>query len=166
MDDSSATATLGLNARKTAKTLGWLGVVPFMALAITNAFGGPQWAQQALVAYSALILSFMAGTLWSQWIHATRTSSRASHHLVDSNLLVLLAWPELWFPSAWASLWLGALFGIHLALDAPWQSKLGPAWYRHMRLGISGVVITLLLLSGAIALGVRFGSVAGSGVGA
>ncbi len=162
MDDSSPPTTLGLQARKTAKTLGWLGVIPFMALVITHALGGPQWAQQALVAYSALILSFMAGTLWSQWIHATRTSTRSSHHLVASNLLVLLAWPALWFPTAWASLWLGALFAIHLVLDAPWQSQSGPAWYRHMRLGISVVVITLLLLGGAIALGIRFGSGAGT----
>ena len=162
MDDSSPPAKLGLQARKTAKTLGWLGVIPFMGLAITNGLGGPEWAQQVLIAYSALILSFMAGTLWSQWIHAARISTRSSHHLVASNLLVLLAWPALWFPTAWASLWLGALFAIHLVLDAPWQSQSGPAWYRHMRLGISVVVITLLLLGGAIALGIRFGSGAGT----
>lgn len=162
MDDSSPPATLGLSARKTAKTLGWLGIIPFMALAIISTLGGPQWAQQALVAYSALILSFMAGTLWSQWIHATRVSSRASQHLLASNLLVLLAWPSLWFPAAWASLWLGALFTAHLVLDTPWQSNSGPVWYRHMRLGISLVVITLLILSGAIALGIRFGLGAGA----
>ncbi len=157
MNDVTPPPPLDLNARKTAKTLGWLGVIPFVALAATSAFGGPLWAQQALIAYSALILAFMAGTLWSVWIHAIRTSAKANVHLLVSNVLVLLAWPALWFPSAWASLWLAALFAAHLVLDAPWQSNTGPAWYRHMRLGISLVVITLLILSGAIGLGMRLG---------
>ncbi|HEY7907077.1 MAG TPA: DUF3429 domain-containing protein [Wenzhouxiangella sp.] len=157
MNDSMPPPTLGLNARKTAKTLGWLGVIPFIALTASSALGGPQWAEQALIAYGALILSFMAGTLWSDLIHATRTPRNANAHLLASNGLVLMAWPALWFPMAWASWWLAALFTAHLVLDAPWLPNNGPAWYRHMRLGISTVVITLLVLSGAVGLGIEFG---------
>lgn len=157
MNDSLPSPTLGLNARKTAKTLGWLGVIPFLALATVSVLGGPQWAGQALIAYAALILSFIAGTLWSDLIHAKRTPHKTSAHLLASNVLVLMAWPALWFPMAWASWWLAALFTAHLVLDAPWRSSNGPAWYRHMRLGISTVVITLLVLGGAIGLGVQFG---------
>lgn len=157
MNEAPPPPSLGLKGRKTAKTLGWLGVIPFAALAASCALGGPRWAQQALIAYAALILAFMAGTLWSELIHSTRASTKASAHLLASNLLVLIAWPALWFPTAWASWWLAALFTAHLVLDAPWRSNHGPAWYRHMRLGISTVVIALLVLGGAIGLGIQFG---------
>ncbi len=131
----------------TTRTLTWSGVIPFAALALVSMVDTPHWLELMLVGYATLILSFLAGTLWARHLLGERTRPRL---LVASNLLVLLAWPALVMPIAWASLWLAALFGIHLLLDEPWRGYRMPGWYRRLRLAVSLVAIALLLIGGLI----------------
>lgn len=145
--------SIGPEGMKTARMLGYLGIIPFLALAGLAALQGPHWLEIALIAYGALILAFMAGTLWASVIVGQRRSHRAKLDLIASNALVLMAWPSVLMPTAWASLWLAGLFGAHLWLDAPWRSFAGPSWYRHMRLTISLIVIGVLSLGGLVGLG-------------
>ena len=133
----------------TTRTLTWSGVIPFAALALVSMIDAPHWAELLLVGYGALILSFLAGTLWTRHLLGDRTRPRL---LVASNFLVLLAWPALLMPVAWASLWLAALFGVHLLLDEPWRKYGMPGWYRRLRLAVSSVAITLLVIGGLIGL--------------
>ena len=134
----------------TTRTLTWSGVIPFAALAAANLLPLPDWADQLLVAYAALILSFMAGTLWTRHLLGERTHPRL---LIASNALVLLAWPAVLMPLGWATLWLAALFGLHLLLDEPWRGYGMPGWYRRLRLSVSSVAIVLLLIGGLFGVG-------------
>ena len=149
--------TIGLEGRKAARILGYLGILPFLALAGLAAADGPYWLEVTLIAYGALILAFMAGTLWAGLIFGQRSSHRAKLELIASNILVLAAWPSVLIPSAWACLWLAALFTAHLWLDAPWRTDAGPSWYRHMRLTISVAVVLILTLGGLVGLGLELG---------
>ena len=156
MDGSSPNHRLDLRARTIARWLSWLGIIPFIALALVNASTGFEWTQTPLVVYAMLILAFMAGAHWIALINGNRSSPNAGFELIATNVLVLGAWPAIAMPTAWASLWLGLLFCFHLALDTPWRVQAGPAWYRHMRVGLSLVVITTLILGGLIGLGLTF----------
>lgn len=160
VDDNTQTpsgAKLGLSAKKTARYLGALGLVPMLALAALAALAtsnGPDWMRVALVSYAMLILAFMAGTLWARLIYRAPTTGDGRAQLLASNALVLAAWPALSMSAPWASLWLGLLFAVHLGFDQPWRGQSGPGWYRHMRLWISAVVIASLIGGGLIGLGV------------
>jgi hypothetical protein len=131
----------------TTRTLTWSGVIPFAALALVSMVETPAWAELLLVGYAMLILAFLAGTLWARHLLGERTRPRL---LIASNILVLLAWPALLMPIAWASLWLAALFAVHLLLDEPWRGYRMPGWYRRLRLAVSSVAITLLIIGGLI----------------
>lgn len=131
----------------TTRTLTWSGVIPFAGLAGASMLVTPHWIDQLLVAYAALILAFMAGTLWTRHLLGTRTRPRL---LIASNVLVLLAWPAVLMPTSWACLWLASLFGLHLLLDEPWRGYGMPGWYRRLRLAVSCVAIGLLLIGGLI----------------
>ncbi len=134
----------------TTQTLTWSGVIPFAGLAVANMVPLPDWANHLLVTYAALILSFMAGTLWTRHLLGEQPHPKL---LVASNALVLSAWPAVLMPLGWATLWLAALFGLHLLLDEPWRGYRMPGWYRRLRLYVSAVVIILLLLGGLFGLG-------------
>jgi hypothetical protein len=131
----------------TTRTLTWSGVIPFAALALVSMITTPPWVDLLLVGYAMLILAFLAGTLWARHLLGERTRPRL---LIASNILVLLAWPALLMPIAWASLWLAALFAVHLLLDEPWRGYRMPGWYRRLRLAVSSVAIALLLIGGLI----------------
>jgi hypothetical protein len=134
----------------TTRTLTWSGVIPFAGLAVANMIPLPQWANQLLVAYGALILSFMAGTLWTRHLLGERTHPKL---LIASNALVLAAWPAVLMPLSWATLWLAFLFALHLLLDEPWRGYGMPGWYRRLRLSVSSVAITLLVVGGLVGVG-------------
>ncbi|MFP4208256.1 MAG: DUF3429 domain-containing protein [Wenzhouxiangella sp.] len=142
----------------TARTLTWSGVIPFAALALVSMVATPPWVELLLVGYGALILSFLAGTLWTRHLLGERTRPRL---LVASNVLVLLAWPALLMPTSWASLWLAALFAVHLLLDEPWRGYGMPGWYRRLRLAVSCTAIALLLIGGLIGLSTGGGASGG-----
>lgn len=59
---SAATA-----CRRNAAWLGYAGLIPFVALSAVGLFfagGIQQWAHEALVAYAAVIISFLGARLW------------------------------------------------------------------------------------------------------
>lgn len=81
-------------AQTLARLLGYAGLLPFAMLPIANFYGFGIFsltAAQAFVAYSAVILSFLAGSLWSSGILAKDSPSRLVLMLV-SNSLAISAW--------------------------------------------------------------------------
>ena len=134
----------------TTRALTWAGAIPFGALALVAMLDAPDWLKLLLTAYAALILSFLAGTLWTRHLLGERTQPRM---LIASNALVLLAWPAVLMPIAWATLWLAALFVSHLLLDQPWRGYGMPGWYRRLRLAVSLTAIGLLLVGGLVGVG-------------
>ncbi|MGY6554866.1 MAG: DUF3429 domain-containing protein [Wenzhouxiangella sp.] len=134
----------------TTQLLTWSGLLPFAAICVLAIIGAPDWLEQLLIAYGALILSFMAGTLWTRHLLGERTHPRM---LIASNVLVLAAWPAVLMPLAWAACWLGLLFTAHLLLEEPWRGYGLPSWYRRLRLAVSLSAISLLLIGGLVGIG-------------
>ena len=137
----------------TGRILTWSGLIPFAGLALVAALGGPEWLRLLLTAYAALILAFMAGTLWARHLLGEKKQPKM---LIASNVLVLAAWPAVLMPAYWAATWLAALFAAHLVLEEPWRSYGMPGWYRRLRLAVSSAAIALLLTGGLIGIGISF----------
>lgn len=136
----------------TGRILTWSGLIPFAALALVAVLGAPEWLQLMLKVYAALILSFMAGTLWARHLQGSKGQPQM---LLVSNVLVLAAWPAVLMPPYGAALWLAVLFAAHLALESPWRADDMPDWYRSLRLAVSSSAIALLALGGLVGLGVN-----------
>jgi hypothetical protein len=141
---------MNVQAVHTARVLGWSGVIPFIALPVVNYTGGPDWLATLLLAYGAVIASFLAGTLWARHVLIEQPSPSM---LIASNALALAAWPAVLMPVHWGSGWLALVFAAHLVLDQPWRSHGLPGWYRRMRLGLSTTVLVLLVLAALIGAG-------------
>ena len=135
---------------------GLAGLLPFIACALLPLATDPAWhplLQQALVAYGAVILTFIGAIHWGVALMAPPHPGRA----------VLFGWsvvPAFWgwlalFPSFVASLtMLGAGFIVQFAADYRAAGEFGlPAWYLAFRsLLTSGVLLSLLLASLAATL--------------
>lgn len=141
---------MNTQAIRTARILGWGGILPFTVWPLAIWLDGPDWLDSLSIAYGVVILAFMAGTLWLRHLLIEQMKTAM---LVASNLLALLAWPAVLLPLHWAAAWLTLLFAAHLVLDEPWRSYGHPGWYRRLRLGLSSSVIALLLLSALIGFG-------------
>lgn len=137
----------------TTRILTWSGLTPFGALALIAVLDAPEWLGLLLTAYAALILSFMAGTLWARHLLGERSQPNM---LIASNVLVLAAWPAILMPVPWAAVWLAILFAAHLVLEEPWRGYGMPGWYRRLRLAVSAGAIALLLTGGLIGVGIGF----------
>lgn len=132
------------NRQKTARMLGWAGIIPFAALAVAAVIGAPESVQLLLVGYAVAILAFLNGTLWAG---ALQRPSDVPAPLIASNLLLLAALPALLMPLSAAAGWLALLFGLHLVADWRWVLTGHPGWYRRMRLLLSSIAIAFLLVA-------------------
>jgi Protein of unknown function (DUF3429) len=95
------------------RCLGGAGLLPFIAGATAVAFGPPAWhetAVRALIAYGAVIVSFLGGIHWGSPTAAAHDSARL-WGVVPS----LLAWPLLLVPSSHL-----ALIGLAASLALCW----------------------------------------------
>lgn len=127
--------------------LGAAGVIPFVGAGALLAFGPPTLAGPALlwlVAYAAVILSFLGGVRWGAEI--ARSEQPRFSVLALSVLPSLAGWVLLAVPFATAELQLGG-FLLAFAWMWLWDSRavdLKP-WYRRLR--------SWLTLGAAIGLG-------------
>ena len=105
----SRNASLSLATR----VLGCSGLVPFVVGAAVVSLGPPVWqdaALRALIAYGAVIVSFLGGIHWGSPTGAAHDGARV-WGVVPS----LLAWPMLLLPSARF-----ALIGLAVSLALCW----------------------------------------------
>lgn len=117
--------------RATAWALALAGLTPFVGCAVMVALGGPDadaWLG-ALIAYGAVILSFLGGTRWGA---ALAGGSADPVTLILSNLPALVAWAALLPLEMPGSLRLG-LLAAGLALMWLWDRRRPPAWYPALR---------------------------------
>lgn len=129
--------------------LGYAGLLPFIITTVMIWMG---WALpwfppvQAFISYSAIILSFVAGTLWGRVISLYAIDNGANL-LVLSNLYALLAWVSLLI--AMPSIGLIALaFGYFslLGVEKSCQNLPNNASYRQMRVRLTSVALLTHLL--------------------
>ncbi|MDP3403940.1 MAG: DUF3429 domain-containing protein [Brevundimonas sp.] len=131
-------------AKATAWGLALAGLVPFAGCAVmVVAYGPPavDWTG-ALIAYAAVILSFLGGARWGAEL-ARETPDPV--RLILSNLPAIGAWLALVIIHVPASARLGLLAA---ALALVWVWDRGPAepWYRALRTTATvGAVLSLIL---------------------
>ncbi|MBY0568816.1 MAG: DUF3429 domain-containing protein [Hyphomonadaceae bacterium] len=123
-----------------ASTLGYLGLVPFVALAAL-VFVAPDSmrndASFALLAYGATILSFLGGVHWGLAIASPTPHPRAAK-LGMSVVPQLLGWSALLAPAPYGhALTATGLLAV-LVIDAiAVKSALVPAWFMQLRWPLS-----------------------------
>jgi hypothetical protein len=130
--------------------LGGAGLLPFIVGAAAVAFGPPAWhetALRALVAYCAVIVSFLGGIHWGSPTSAAHDGARV-WGVVPS----LLAWPLLLVPSArFALIGLAAALALCWAVDRARFSAMGLSALLPLRTLLSSVAILSCLVAAAYA---------------
>ena len=134
-----------------AKWLGYGGVLPFVALALSIALGfdlsvlGVADATGKLLGYGAVIISFIGAVHWGLALHAER--NRQTLLYVYSVVPALVAWGWLFVAAG------SAMFGMALTLvvmffaDRFLLADLVPAGYLKMRMHLTIAVALCLLLA-------------------
>lgn len=134
-----------------AKWLGAVGAIPFVFLAFVGPFLEASFEERAyfgLVAYGAVILSFLGGIHWGLAISdagPNQSNSATFARLGISVVPSLVGWGALFLSkpldlSVLATAFLGLLF-IDLHAGKKAQT---PAWYPNLRFPLTIVVTTLL----------------------
>ena len=136
--------------------LGYGGLIPFVALAAATVLAPDQrtlWSP-ALVAYGAVILSFVGALHWGIAMTAPQMPApQRSLHYVWSVVPALLAWPTPLLPVAAGALILMLGFAAHLVLDLSLvRTTPLPRWYLPLRLQLTATACICLGL-GAWAAG-------------
>lgn len=131
-----------------ARLLGGLGLLPFVGLASSLIFmddADRPRAALALLAYGAVILSFLGGVQWGLAI-AANPPGPLMQRLVLSVIPSLLAWVALLLPNKTGLGLLALSFALMLWLDLRSVARQeAPAWYAQLRLPLSGAVTASLL---------------------
>jgi hypothetical protein len=134
------------------RTLGNGGLIPFVLLAALLWLVDAQlqaWVAIALVAYAALIVSFLGGIHWGiGWVAGHREkllhqTPRALHaqrnHFLWGIVLPLLAWPGLLMPALAGLPWLGFLLIIAYLADRTLYNQAGLRQWLTLRFRLSAV---------------------------
>ena len=132
--------------------LGGLGVLPFLGCAAVILLGQSdliEKASGALVAYGAVILSFLGGIQWgfaTGYSHSANQNWALLRRLLTSVLPALVAWVGLLAPQETSFLFLSGAFLLVLIADIrAARSNEAPAWYPLLRWPLTLIVIVSLL---------------------
>jgi Protein of unknown function (DUF3429) len=134
----------------TTRALGWSGLLPFVGVALALSVGPPAWhdtALRALIAYGAVIVSFLGGIHWGSPTSAAHDGARL-WGVVPS----LLAWPLLLLPSArFALIGLAASLALCWAVDRARFPAMGLSALLPLRTLLSSVALVSCLVAAAFA---------------
>jgi len=140
--------------RVLARALTFSGALPFLA-AIAALSLAPALATahiwQAVIAYSAVIASFVSGIHWGLFL--TRERRLPLNLFISSNLCALAAWAALLLPSRQtAVILLIAVFATLFAIDHMlYAAKAHMHWFYKLRAAITVIVIAALSVLLALA---------------
>lgn len=135
-----------------AAWLGGLGLLPFVALSLASGLAAgviKATAVQALLAYGAVILSFLGGIHWGA--EMTRAGLRTDRGLDATPLMIsvvpsLAGWAALLLDPRYGLALLAAGFATHLVLDIKSTHRgLMPAWYPRLRKPLTTIVMAALV---------------------
>ncbi len=140
--------------KRIAWFLAFAGALPFLvatsALFASDASSVRVPAIAALVTYSAVILSFLAGIEWGLAIRdESGTETTRVIALGLSAVSSLAAWAVLWLPSpTWQ---VGAALGLFLGVWAAdqWMASRGllPTWFVDLRTAVTALVVVILAVA-------------------
>lgn len=131
-----------------ASWLGLAGALPFAGLALLSLIS-QSWASFALLAYGAVILSFMGGVHWGL---AMAQQDSSIERLGMSVVPALIGWVAVLIGGTVGCLLLAASFGGLLLYDMQSTARgQAPVWYPALRKPLT-LIVVLSLLAGAIAV--------------
>ena len=137
---------------RTATVLGALGLIPFVGLAVGAAVSDASLQSDittTLVAYGAVILSFLGGIQWGLAVRHGGDDAPRADLLCLSVLPSLAGWAALLLTSS--SIAAGLLAGCFVAMLAidVWLSicSAAPAWYPRLRVPLTIVATTSLIVT-------------------
>ena len=133
---------------KTAKSLGYAGLIPFIVFSIGSWFQLPIISDSTyiLTAYAAIILSFMGAIHWG--VAMSNTEEQNGQYLIASVIPGLSAWIALLIPHRYAITLL--MIGFIALIIYDWSVEKPqrlPAWYMPMRIRLTIVVIMCLTIT-------------------
>lgn len=133
--------------------LGYGGLVPFVALAVATLASSANHAlplSDALIAYGAVILSFVGALHWAfAMTFDEMTVRQRNHSFAWSVVPPLLAWPALMLGAGVASVILVTGFLAHYGQDRRLARIAAlPAWYLPLRTRLTVVASISLLVGG------------------
>lgn len=128
--------------------LGFAGLVPFVvltALTLVGPDGWRDWVSLGLIAYGAVILSFLGGITWG--LAVTRNKTRDPLYLASMGPF-FAAWVALLLPPFFGLLllmvaFLGSLVNDYLLKKA----GLSPGWFFTLRLTLTAIVVACLAVA-------------------
>ncbi len=137
-----------------AKWLGYLGVIPFVGIAV-GGMAYPQivtdQAAFALAAYGSVILSFLGGIHWGLAISAPTPNRPLGRRLLLSVLPALTGWASLLMAGSSALLVLAGAFLLMLIFDFLTAGRgETPDWYPKLRLPLTLAAVVSLILGTSI----------------
>ncbi len=131
--------------------LGYGGLLPFIGLSLASVLEvGPAWIAQALLAYGAVILSFVGALHWAFAMTLIELpEARRTWMYAWSTLPALAAWPALLLEPRVGSVMLVAVFALHYLQDRRLVTLVAlPVWYLPLRLRLSTAATLCLLAPG------------------
>ena len=138
--------------------LGYGGLVPFVGLAAAHLLGvQPRATSLALLAYGAVILSFVGALHWAfAMLLPQLAPARSAWMFAWSTVPALMAWCALLLEPRVGSVILVVAFALHYLQDRRLSAQaVLPAWYLPLRLRLSTVAIVCLLAPGLQAAATR-----------
>ena len=139
-----------------ARWLGAGGVIPFAVLALGSAFGDAALGLRvvpALIAYGAVILSFLGGVHWGLAIAGFGAAGSAAMwpHLGLSVVPSLVGWAALLVPTSAGLPVLAAAFAAMLVIDLRATRRgAAPAWYPLLRWPLTAAVVAALVIAALV----------------
>lgn len=129
-----------------ARILTYMGTIPFLFLGMAVAFQVKDFDYNlALVAYGAVIISFLSGIHWAVFLFFSQKCSR--NLLLHSNFITLVGW--LTVLPVWPRLAFSLqilLFIYLLIIDFElYRSKIIPLWFFKLRFNATLIVVSLLV---------------------
>jgi len=132
------------------RALGWSGLLPFVGGALAVSVGPTAWndtALRALIAYGAVIVSFLGGIHWGSPTGAAHDGARGWGVVPP-----LLAWPLVLVPSArFALIGIAAALALCWAVDRARFPAMGLSALLPLRTLLSSVAILSCLVAAAFA---------------
>jgi hypothetical protein len=132
------------------RALGWSGLLPFVGGALAVVWAPPAWHEtslRVLIAYGAVIVSFLGGIHWGSPTSAAHDGARL-WGVAPS----LLAWPLLLLPSTrFALLGLAASLALCWVVDRARFTAMGLAALLPLRTLLSSVAVVCCLVGAVFA---------------
>ena len=141
---------------KTAKILGYAGLIPFITISIGCWISLPYLSDaiQLLINYAAIILSFMGAIYWGVAIANINASAdvQSNKHFIVSIIFALTAWLSLLLPEVLALVILQVGFIVLIVYDLKVVKLQGlPDWYMRMRKRLT-IIVELCLISALLSV--------------